>query len=139
MSARNRFASMCLCVVRAAVRAPAPLPSSRTPKSQGVSFKCCRSSFCLARGLWVAVFCGETQRVAPHHHPLSLTPLCFGGASLGSRSFCANEAPGMRGPRGKDQQCLPGPCLFYALIYWGSYLVPIASVLSCSRPGVPVG
>lgn len=35
MSARNRFASMCLCVVRAAVRAPAPLPSSRTPQISG--------------------------------------------------------------------------------------------------------
>lgn len=35
MSARNRFASMCLCVVRAAVRAPTPLPSSRTPQISG--------------------------------------------------------------------------------------------------------
>lgn len=56
--------------------------------------------------------------------PLSLTPLYFGGASLGSRSFCAAGAPVMRGPRGKEQQRSPGFLLAYALMYWGFRLGP---------------
>lgn len=59
-------------VPRYGLRLRSPLPGP--PKSQGASFKCCRSSFCLG-GLWVAVSRGQAQWVAPpmiihfHSHP----------------------------------------------------------------------
>lgn len=65
-------------VPRYGLRPRSPLPGP--PKSQGASFKCCRSSFCLARGLWVAVSRGQAQRVAPliHIPAFTDTPLFWG-------------------------------------------------------------
>lgn len=112
MSARNRFASICLCVVRAAVRASARSPLPGPSKSQGASFKRCRCSSCLAQGLWVAVCRGQAQWVAPfiiiHFH----TPLFWGykpwfQVILCSWDYCEEGAKG----RGTTVTPKPFTCL----------------------------
>lgn len=62
-------------------------PLSGPPKSRGATFKCCRSSFCLAGSLGGSVSRTGAVGRPSYDHSLSLTTLYSGGASLRSRSF----------------------------------------------------
>lgn len=124
-------------VPRYGLRPRSPLPGP--PKSQGASFKCCRSSFCLARGLWVAVSRGQAQGVAPLINIPTFTHTPLLGVQASFQVVLCSWGSVMRGPRGKEQQRSPGLLLAYALCIGGSDLVPVPSELSPFGPRAPLG
>lgn len=97
-------------VPRYGLRPRSPLPGP--PKSQGASFKCCRSSFCLARGLWVAVSRGQVPWVAPLLNIPTFThaPL-FWGCKPPFQVILCHWAPSDERAKGKGATAIPRPFL----------------------------
>lgn len=131
MSARNRFASMCLCVVRAAVRALAPLPSFRTPQISGCKLQELSLFLLLGAGSLGCSVSRTAQWVSPlfiihfHSHPSIL------GCKPRFQVILCNWVSSEEGAKGEGTTATPRPftCLMPKYI-GGSDLHPIASELS---------
>lgn len=114
MSARNRFASMCLCVVRAAVRAPAPLPSSRTPQISGCKLQVLSLLLLLGAGsLGCSVSrTGAVGRPSYQHPPFTHTPLFWGCKPRFQVILCNWGSSDVRAKgKGTTATPRPFPCL----------------------------
>lgn len=120
MSARNRFASMCLCVVRAAVRAPARCPPPPGPRESNPGVPAASGAVALLLGAG-SLGC-DAWRTARGSSPLSehpsLSHTLFGGAGLGFQVILSLQL----GAVGEGSTAIPESFLFFCLcLYFGGF------------------